>query len=42
MFWIGAIPILAVPFILKFLPESLEFLVAKNRHAEAEKYCKKI
>jgi len=35
MFWIGALPILAVPFILKFLPESLEFLVTKNRHKEA-------
>ena len=41
MFWLGALPILAVPFILKFLPESLEFLVAKNRHAEAEKIAKK-
>lgn len=37
MFWIGAIPLLAVPFIIKFLPESLEFLVVKNRQAEAER-----
>lgn len=41
MFWIGAIPILVVPFILKFLPESLEFLIAKNRKAEAEKIAKR-
>jgi AAHS family benzoate transporter-like MFS transporter len=36
LFWIGAIPILVVPFILKYLPESISFLIAKNRRAEAE------
>ncbi|WP_081707583.1 MFS transporter [Bacillus massiliigorillae] len=41
MFWIGALPILAVPFILKFLPESLEFLVVKNRVSEAEQIANK-
>lgn len=41
MFWIGALPILAVPFILKFLPESLEFLVVKNRVADAERIANK-
>lgn len=36
MFWIGAVPILVVPFIIKFLPESIGFLIAKNRYKEAE------
>ncbi|WP_407635570.1 MFS transporter [Effusibacillus pohliae] len=36
MFWIGAVPILFVPFILKFLPESIGFLIAKKRYTEAE------
>ncbi|MFD4820212.1 MFS transporter [Peribacillus butanolivorans] len=35
MFLVGAAPILVVPFILKYLPESLDFLVAKNRYTEA-------
>ncbi|KRF67318.1 MFS transporter [Bacillus sp. Soil768D1] len=37
VFWIGALSILAVPFILKFLPESIDFLIAKNRYKEAER-----
>ncbi|MEH7115117.1 aromatic acid/H+ symport family MFS transporter [Neobacillus niacini] len=41
MFGIGALPIIAVPFMIKYLPESLEFLVAKNRHTEAEKIAKR-
>lgn len=36
LFWIGAIPLLLVPFILKYLPESISFLIAKNRREEAE------
>jgi MFS transporter, AAHS family, benzoate transport protein len=31
MFLVGALPLLAIPFIYKFLPESLGFLVAKNQ-----------
>lgn len=36
LFWIGVVPILIVPFILKYLPESISFLIAKNRRAEAQ------
>ncbi len=35
MFFVGAAPILAVPLMIKFLPESLDFLVAKGRYAGA-------
>ncbi|MFE4430529.1 MFS transporter [Peribacillus butanolivorans] len=37
MFLVGGAPILVVPFIFKYLPESLDFLVAKNRYTEAER-----
>jgi AAHS family benzoate transporter-like MFS transporter len=37
LFMIGAVPILAVPFIIKFMPESIDFLIAKGRRAEAER-----
>ncbi|MDX2604965.1 aromatic acid/H+ symport family MFS transporter [Streptomyces caniscabiei] len=38
MFLLGLLPlILVVPVALKFLPESITFLRAKGRHAEAEK-----
>lgn len=36
MFWIGAVPLLLVPFIIKFLPKSIVFLISRNRHKEAE------
>jgi AAHS family benzoate transporter-like MFS transporter len=36
MFWIGVIPLLIVPVIIKYLPESIGFLVAKNRRSEAK------
>lgn len=36
LFMLGAAPILVVPFILKFLPESIGFLLAHNRVSEAE------
>jgi AAHS family benzoate transporter-like MFS transporter len=41
MFWIGAIPLLAVPFFVRYLPESLSFLLMKNRRDEVEKICKR-
>lgn len=42
MFWIGALPILViVPLAYKFLPESMEFLYAKNRRDEAEEYARR-
>ncbi len=37
MILIGALPILVVPFIIKFLPESIGFLMTKKRNTEAEK-----
>ncbi|CAL9326991.1 Gentisate transporter [Streptomyces sp. enrichment culture] len=38
MFLLGLLPlVLVVPVALKFLPESIAFLQAKGRHAEAEK-----
>ncbi|WP_246206757.1 MFS transporter [Virgibacillus ihumii] len=36
MFFVGATPILVVPFMIKFLPESIDFLTAKGRYSEAE------
>lgn len=41
MFWIGVIPLLAIPVFIRFLPESISFLVARNRRDEAEKICKR-
>lgn len=42
MFFIAAIPLLFLPFIWKFLPESLPFLVNSGRHDEARSVIKKI
>jgi len=41
LFWLGVVPILAVPFILKYLPESISFLLAKNRREEAEEIARR-
>ncbi len=41
MFWIGALPLLIVPIMIKYLPESVSFLLSKNRHKEAEVICKR-
>ncbi|WP_369188234.1 MFS transporter [Streptomyces sp. R08] len=35
-FWVCVVPLLFVPVLLKFLPESLSFLVAKGRTDEAQ------
>lgn len=37
LFWLGAIPIVLVPLIMKYLPESIKFLQATNQRAKAEK-----
>ena len=37
MFFVGAAPILAVPIMIKFLPESIDFLITKGRYTEAER-----
>jgi MFS transporter, AAHS family, benzoate transport protein len=39
MFWIGALPLLTVPVMIKFLPESVTFLLSRNRKNEAEAIC---
>lgn len=39
MFWIGAFPLLMVPIMIKFLPESVNFLLSRNRKEEAEAIC---
>ncbi|MET3288929.1 UNVERIFIED_CONTAM: AAHS family benzoate transporter-like MFS transporter [Brevibacillus sp. OAP136] len=36
MFWLGVTPLLIIPFFVKYLPESIGFLLVKNRKAEAE------
>lgn len=41
MFWIGAIPLLLIPVIIKFLPESIVFLLSRNRQKEAEAVAKR-
>jgi len=41
LFWIGVAPILVVPVISKFLPESIGFLLAKDRRDEAEAIAKR-
>lgn len=35
LFWIGVLPILFIPFIIKLLPESINYLLAHNREDEA-------
>ena len=39
MFLIGGLPLLALPFMIKFLPESLAFLVAKGRESKSTFHC---
>ncbi|MBM4763721.1 aromatic acid/H+ symport family MFS transporter [Bacillus sp. B15-48] len=41
MFWIGALPLLLIPVMIKYLPESVNFLLSRNRRAEAEAICHK-
>jgi AAHS family benzoate transporter-like MFS transporter len=41
MFWIGAAPLLFVPVMIKFLPESVNFLLSRNRKQEAEVICER-
>lgn len=41
MFWIGVAPLLVIPFIIKFLPESISFLMAKKKMAAAKSIAQK-
>jgi Arabinose efflux permease len=35
LFWVGMAPVLAIPLIIKYLPESISYLLATNRMDEA-------
>lgn len=37
MFGIGMIPLLLIPFIIRYLPESIQFLLSRNRQEEVNK-----
>lgn len=39
---IGALPLLFIPVLMLWLPESLDFLVSKGRHAEAQKLAERL
>lgn len=39
MFWIGGIPLLLVPIMIKYLPESVTFLLTKGKYENAQKIC---
>jgi len=41
LFWLGALPIFLVPVIIKFLPESIQFLRATNQTKKANKIINK-
>src|SRR5699024_10811604 len=41
LFWLGALPIFLVPVIIKFLPESIQFLRATNLTKKANKIINK-
>jgi AAHS family benzoate transporter-like MFS transporter len=42
VFWVGVIPlVIAVPLVVRFLPESLGFLVARGRRDEAEAFARR-
>lgn len=40
--WIGGLPLLFIPFLLKDLPESIDFLLKKGKQSEARKVLKRI
>ena len=42
IFWIAAIPLLALPFLAKQLPESANFLLTKGKEAEVKKILGKL
>ena len=39
MFWIGGLPILVIPIMIKYLPESVSFLLSRGRYKEAKAIC---
>ena len=41
MFWIGAIPLLLIPIMIKYLPESVNYLLSRNEREKAEKICER-
>ncbi|WP_048601765.1 MFS transporter [Rubeoparvulum massiliense] len=41
MFWIGGLPLLIVPVMIKYLPESVSFLLTRQREEEAKQICQR-
>ncbi|SKB04615.1 MFS transporter [Sporosarcina newyorkensis] len=41
LFWLGATPILFIPFFIKYLPESIKFLQANNQQVKAKRLIEK-
>lgn len=41
MFWIGAIPLVLIPIMIKYLPESVNYLLSRNEREKAEKICER-
>jgi MFS transporter, AAHS family, benzoate transport protein len=42
MYWIGAAPLLLIPLLLRYLPESLAYLAARGRHDEAARTAERL
>lgn len=42
VYWVGGIPLLFIPFLLKSVPESIDFLLEKGKEEEAKKILAKI
>ena len=42
MFYIGALPLLSIPFLIKFLPESLAYYAARGEHEKVRTLLKKL
>ncbi|SDI09147.1 MFS transporter, AAHS family, benzoate transport protein [Alteribacillus persepolensis] len=42
MFFIGGLPLLAAPFLIKYLPESLNFLIAKGEYEQVGQILKRL
>ncbi|SAL83627.1 major facilitator transporter [Caballeronia arvi] len=42
LFWLGAAPLVVMPFVVRYLPESLDFLLSKGRVSEAQSVADKM
>jgi len=41
-FWLGAAPLVVLPFVARYLPESLEFLIEKGRPGDARSLARRL